>query len=69
MPLFDDISRNYSRTLSLKVIDMSPLYARADAHPGWVTAINSEDCFHLCAPGVLDFYSQVVLTMLFNEEI
>eukprot|EP01035_Chromulina_nebulosa_P041428 gene41428-56046_t len=31
---FDDFSKNWSTIMNYKVIDMSPLYLRADAHPG-----------------------------------
>lgn len=63
-PMFDEMARNNSVTLGYKVLDMSPLYLRPDAHiPG------GKDCLHFCIPGPLDLFAQLMLQMLVNGEI
>jgi len=61
-PTFDELSRNYSTIMNYEVIDMSPLYFRADAHPGF-------DCLHYCVPGPLDLFSILFLNKLLYGEI
>jgi hypothetical protein len=64
-PIFDDIAKLYARLLGWKVVDVSPLYRRSDAHPG------SEygDCLHFCIPGPLNLFNQLLQTMLESGEI
>lgn len=62
-PRFDEIARMFMSQepqLKLKVIDMSMLYLRPDAHA---------DCMHLCIPGPLDVFSNIMLTMLYTGEL
>jgi hypothetical protein len=47
----------------IQVIDMSPLYFRADAHPG------SGDCLHYCIPGPLNLFSVLFMNKLLYGEI
>ena len=60
-PAFDELAKNYSKILNLTgVIDMSPLYQRADAH--W-------DCLHYCMPGPINIFSNILLNMLVTGEV
>lgn len=61
-PEFDEVSANFSAKLGIKVLDISPLYLRPDAHP-------KGDCMHYCLPGPLDLFSNIFITMLYNNEI
>ena len=69
-PLFDDISKNniiylYEKfNITMKVIDMSPLNFRPDAH-----ARPAQDCLHYCLPGPINLFSILLLQMLQNYEI
>mmetsp|Transcript_20086 Transcript_20086/g.19382 ORF Transcript_20086/g.19382 Transcript_20086/m.19382 type:complete len:351 (+) Transcript_20086:255-1307(+) len=47
------------------VLDMYPLYLRADAH----ILGSRSDCMHYCLPGPLNIFSVILLQMLFNKEI
>jgi hypothetical protein len=49
--------------IGMKIIDLSPLYYRSDAHPG------GNDCLHYCMPGPIDLFPILLLQMLYNEEI
>ena len=46
--------------LGMKIIDMSPLYYRQDAH---------SDCLHYCLPGPVDLFGVLLLNMLHTGEI
>ena len=62
-PKFDEITHQFislETSLQWKVIDMSMLYLRPDAHA---------DCMHLCLPGPLDVFSNILLTMLYTGEV
>ena len=48
-----------------KILHMSPLYLRPDAH----IEGHKEDCLHYCMPGPLDLFSIILQQMLFNNEI
>eukprot|EP01038_Epipyxis_sp_PR26KG_P012933 gene12933-17340_t len=62
-PEWDRISKDYINNTDIQLIDMSPLYYRADAHPG------NGDCLHFCVPGPTDLFSQLLLQKLFNHEV
>ncbi len=49
--------------LGMKILDMSMLYGRPDAHP------TNGDCLHFCLPGPTDLFSVVLLQMLYNDEV
>ena len=68
---FDEISKTNAAKLGLPVIDMFPLYLRADAHPNSVGAnsLGSLDRLHFCAPGPLDIIADILITMLYTKEI
>jgi hypothetical protein len=57
---FDRVSKEYARNMSMKIIDMSPLYLRIDAHG---------DCLHYCLPGPINIFSNILLNMLHNKEL
>lgn len=60
-PHQDTFAKHYVRSeLGMKVIDMSPLYYRQDAH---------SDCLHYCMPGPVDLFSVLLLNMLYTKEI
>jgi hypothetical protein len=46
-----------------KILDMSPLYYRADAHTG------GGDCLHFCMPGPVDLFAILLFQMLYNGEL
>lgn len=60
---FDEYAKNHSKAYNIGIIDMSPLYLRADSHPG------DEDCLHYCMPGPIDLFAVLLLQMLYNGEI
>jgi hypothetical protein len=62
LPLFDQMAIQYSQELDIKILDMSPLYLRPDAHP-------YGDCLHFCTPGPIDLFSQMLLNMMFTKEL
>ena len=62
-PLFDKYIRNNAQRYGFKLLDMSPLYYRPDAHVGGF------DCLHFCMPGPVDLFSILLLQMLYNGEI
>ena len=45
---------------NMKIIDMSPLYYRQDAH---------SDCLHYCLPGPVDVFGSLLLNMLYTKEV
>lgn len=57
---FDSIALNLTSKYHFQAMDMSPLKLRADAHPGKL----ANDCFHFCAPGPLNIFSNMMLHML-----
>lgn len=65
-PSFDAVAKNYSSIHGYRMLDMSPLYQRPDAH-----LINywHEDCLHFCVPGPLDLFSILLLQMLTVGEV
>ncbi len=68
LPTFDEYNYNMSVELGFKVLDVSPLYLRPDAHPSSVPGV-APDCLHFCLPGPLDIVGNILLTMMFNGEI
>ena len=62
-PLYDDYARKNTKRYGFKILDMSPLYYRPDAHVG------GSDCLHFCLPGPVDIFPIVLLQMLYNREI
>jgi hypothetical protein len=61
-PLFDQYAVQFATQLNISILDMSPVYLRADAHP-------PGDCLHFCTPGPLDLFSQLLLNMMYTREI
>ena len=59
-PYLDSYAKRVATKIGVKVVDMSPLYYRQDAH---------SDCLHYCMPGPVDLYSILLLNMLYNEEV
>lgn len=59
-PNMDSIGKIEAVKHGMKVVDMSPLYYRQDAH---------SDCLHYCLPGPLDLFSVLILNMLYNNEL
>lgn len=59
-PHMDAIGKAEATRLGMKVIDMSPLYYRQDAH---------SDCLHFCMPGPLDLFNVLIMNMLYNKEL
>jgi hypothetical protein len=66
-PQFDQIAKDYSlpEYLNYKIIDMSPLYMRPDAH----ARHSPVDCLHYCMPGPIDLFSILLQQMLYNNEL
>lgn len=62
-PEWDEVGKNFARDVGWNLVDLSPLYTRHDAHPG------NGDCLHFCQPGPMNLISQLLLQMLFNNEI
>jgi hypothetical protein len=60
LPRMDSLAKEQAVTLGMRVIDMSPLYYRQDAH---------SDCLHFCLPGPLDLFSVLLMNMLYNNEL
>lgn len=65
-PQFDEMAMNSSKHFGYRVLDMSPLYLRPDAHVG---SRYKDDCMHYCTPGPLDLLPQILQQMLFNKEV
>ena len=65
LPDYDNYIRSNSSEAryGFKILDMSPLYYRADAHAG------NGDCLHFCMPGPVDLFSILLLQMLYNGEL
>jgi len=61
-PAFDKLSIEQSQLLNIRILDMSPLYSRIDAHA-------MRDCLHFCVPGPLDLFSVLLLNMLISADI
>jgi hypothetical protein len=71
-PSFDALSINQSLVNGVKILDMSPLYERPDAHPASAAAPNStikNDCLHYCIPGPIDLFATLFLQMLATGEV
>lgn len=47
----------------MKILDLSPLCYKSDAHPG------GNDFLHYCMPGPIDLFPIILLQMLYNDEI
>ena len=62
---FDNVARHYSKLLNFSILDMSPLYLRPDGH----VYGERQDCLHYCHPGPINLFSQLLLQMLYNNEI
>jgi hypothetical protein len=56
----DVIAKRLARSLGMKVVDMSPLYKRQDAH---------SDCLHFCLPGPTDLFQILLLNMMYIGEV
>lgn len=65
--MLDEFMKNYlvEKYKYYSVLDMYPLYLRADAH----ILGSKNDCMHYCVPGPLNIFSIILLQMLFNKEI
>ena len=63
---FDDYARGNIGRYGYKILDMSPLYYRPDAHPS-----SADDCLHFCLPGpvLLDLYSIFTLLKTFIKTL
>lgn len=60
-PYQDTYAKHFVRSqMGMRVIDMSPLYYRQDAH---------SDCLHYCMPGPVDLFSVLLLNMLYTKEL
>lgn len=59
-PQIDTMCVEQAQQLGMRIIDMAPLYLRRDAH---------SDGQHLCLPGPLNLFANIVLTMLFTGEM
>ena len=71
-PSFDAFSVNQSLLHNIKILDLSPLYERPDAHPGSVLAepnSTKDDCLHYCIPGPIDLFASLFFQMLDAREI
>jgi hypothetical protein len=70
---FDEVNKKYAKELGMPVIDMSPLYYRADAHPSTnhllIHKAASFDCLHYCLPGPLNLFSILLYNKLLTGEI
>lgn len=62
---FDSLARHLLSPIGVRVVDMSPLYLRPDAHIFGA----KHDCLHYCQPGPLNLFSQLLLQLLYNHEI
>ena len=67
-PVWDAIGAQWARNHSMAVMDMSPLYGRPDAHPADIDK-HARDCLHYCLPGPVDVDGNILMQMLFNNEI
>lgn len=69
---YDTLMMNMSISHNITVIDMSPLYYRADAHPGKQALARVRnpvvDCLHFCLPGPVDMFSNLALQMLLEDQ-
>jgi hypothetical protein len=65
LPEYDNYIRSSlsEARYGFKILDMSPLYFRADAHTG------GGDCLHFCMPGPVDLFAILLLQMLNNGEL
>lgn len=67
---FDEFSRNASRANGVRLLDLSPLYLRPDAHLGSAGRLSEKrDCLHMCLPGPVNLFSVLLQSMLENGEI
>ena len=57
---WDDISVQNAISLDMQVLDVSPIYYRADAH---------SDCLHYCLPGPVDLFTILLYQKLITGEI
>ena len=67
--LGDGVARRNCAENNITLLDMSPLYLRADAHPKKVLSGGYIDCLHFCTPGPLNLFSQLLMNMLYTGEI
>lgn len=63
--LFDKFTNTQNIKHDYKIIDLTPLYLRPDAH----VKGKKDDCLHFCMPGPLDLFSIILQQMLYNKEI
>lgn len=75
-PYWDFLSVNKAKKMNFSILDMSPLYYRADAHPAILKDRHvlkdgtfQVDCLHNCLPGPMDMSVHLLHQMLYNEEI
>ena len=75
-PYWDFLSVNKAKKMNFSILDMSPLYYRADAHPAVLKGSHKlrdgslqVDCLHNCLPGPMDMSAHLLHQMLHNEEI
>ena len=62
---YDEIAKIMSAQIGMKLIDMSPLYLRADGHPGYLAYdVHGGDCLHYCMPGPLNIFSVFMMHIL-----
>ena len=70
---YDELNVNNAKELGMKIIDMSPLYYRADAHPSVSKLLlhkkTEHDCLHYCIPGPLNLFAVILMNMLQTGEI
>jgi hypothetical protein len=62
---FDNYTDVQAPLKGFKVLHMSPLFLRPDAH----VKGHKADCLHYCQPGPLNLFSNVLLQMLYNKEV
>lgn len=67
-PLFDELAKQKMRELGIAVLDMSPLYARADSHLASAGMNINGDCLHYCLPGPIDIFATLLYQQLLNNE-
>eukprot|EP01036_Dinobryon_divergens_P024721 gene24720-33194_t len=82
-PGYDQMAKDMARDLNpdlVRIMDMSPLQLRPDAHPGSAYLMGlsnsnrfvdaeANDCAHYCLPGPLDLFAVIMLQWLYTEEI
>jgi GDSL/SGNH-like Acyl-Esterase family found in Pmr5 and Cas1p len=62
---FDQYTDKKCPSMGFRVLHVSPLWLRPDAHVRGA----KDDCLHYCMPGPLNLFSNILLQMLFNKEV